>query len=108
MYQRTFKLTLAQGEPGDLLLRLDQEVAPLVSAAPGFIAYYITQTNDVTVFSTRVFRDKNTMFAEITPKPIHTRITADFGITVETIINGYIGVTRCFAPYEEARRWRGP
>lgn len=103
MHQRTIKITVTNGLMPDLLLRLDLEVAPIVRAAPGFLAYYAVGADETTLITTRVFKDRASLQAETQAALTITEpIADDFGFTdVETIVDAPIGVVRCYGPIEE-------
>ena len=88
MHQRTRRGTISTGLMPDLLLRLETEVAPIASTAPGFIGYFAVATDDLTFVSTRVFRDRESLEAETQATlSVSNSIRDEFGIPeLETIV----------------------
>ena len=103
MYQRTMRADVTSGVMADLLLRLDQEVAPIAAASPGFIAYLAVAPDDTTLFTTRVFQDIASLDAETqAADAVSNAIASDFGFAnLETVVDGPIGVVRAYGPVEE-------
>jgi hypothetical protein len=73
--------------PREIGRHVNETFTPLISAVPGFIAYYFTDAGNGTMFSTSIFQDKagveesNRVAAEWVKKnpnvlPVATRVTA--------------------------------
>jgi hypothetical protein len=104
VHQRTRRGTISTGLMPDLLLRLENEVAPIARTAPGFIGYFAVATDDLTFVSTRVFRDRESLEAETQATlAVTNSIVDEFGIQtpLETIVDGPIAVLRAYGPLEE-------
>ncbi len=99
MYLRTVRLTTGTGEMEDLLLRIDQDVAPITSTSPGFLGYYAVAVDSTSLITTRVFNDKNALDAETAASaPPSQVIFNDFALTIELVVEGEVGVGYGFGP----------
>jgi hypothetical protein len=77
--------------PHELGRHVNETFTPLISAVPGFVAYYFTDAGDGTMFSTSIFQDKagaeesNRVAAEWVKKNPGTLPTASRVTTGEVI-----------------------
>jgi hypothetical protein len=92
MHVRIAKLTIGTGTADQLMQRLQSDLVGPTSAAAGFVAYYNVKQDDSTVFSIRVFTDLNSLLAENqVTDAAQAAIVADFGLTVDAVLDGDVG-----------------
>ena len=51
---------MASGSVGELMRRLDEGLMPVISAAPGYVAYYVIDSGDGVVSAVSIFDDEAT------------------------------------------------
>lgn len=97
MHIRIAKLTIGSGTANDLITRIQSDLVPPTSGAPGFIAYYNVEEDASTVFSIRVFADSATLDNENTnTAAAQSAIATDFGLTVDPVLEGDVGTGVAF------------
>jgi heme-degrading monooxygenase HmoA len=68
MYAVIRRYKVERGSVDDLLRRVDEGAAPLISKIPGFVSYYVVKANDgrlasISIFDTRAGIDESTKVA---------------------------------------------
>jgi hypothetical protein len=85
VYGRIVELQLdTPSHARDLSERLSSDLIPELSRQPGFVAYYIVQSDDARLATLRVFDTAETLDrASQATRSIHEAIVADLGLKTE-------------------------
>ena len=99
MNVRIVELVLAQGSADELLGSIGSELAPLLRASDGFLAYYAFATADGTVVTVRVFEDETSMeAARETARAVTDQLAATYGLSEGATFLGDVAVGAAFGP----------
>jgi hypothetical protein len=100
---RTYRV--GSGSIGDLMQRVDRELAETLTQEPGFIAYQVVQTGPSTVASITTFRERDQAEAsnELAAQWVGDSLS-DFDVDRMGVIGGEVMVSRVAAEMLEATR----
>lgn len=98
MYASVRSYRVAGGSIDELMRRVDQEFAPMVEQAPGFLAYHVLDKGDGIIVSLSLFRDEAgvTRSNEMATEWVRERLS-DFAITPLGVMAGEVEVSRAIA-----------